>query len=55
MVTSTVTIKRRLLEAFVDPSECRFDHHGECQEHNFHVDLGQTCPQADLKRLLEIK
>lgn len=50
--SSTVTVKRRLLERLTDSGECRFDHHGQCQEHNYITRLGETCPQADLKRIL---
>ena len=45
-------VRRELLEAFLDSSECRFDHHGNCQEHDFTLDPGELCPQAELKEAL---
>ncbi len=46
----------RLAEALrelIDPSECRFDHHGGCQEHGFlEPEPGEVCPHAKAKQLL---
>lgn len=47
---------RRLLAEFVDAgdaSECRFDHHGDCQEHG-HCDIepGRKCPTVEAREYL---
>jgi hypothetical protein len=39
-----------LLELFVEPIDCRLDHHGSCQQHGW-LDEGR-CYQALMKDLL---
>lgn len=48
-----IAVPLELLQALVDDSECRFDHHGGCQEHGY-LDLepGEVCPQHELKALI---
>lgn len=49
-----VAVPLELLESLVDDEECRFDHHGGCQEHGYlSLDPGETCPQADLKAIIK--
>ncbi len=40
---------RRALAALVDPDDCQFDHHGDCQAHGF---FGGPCGHAVAKELL---
>ncbi len=48
-----VTVSRELLEAFVDDSECWFDHHGGCQQHGYlSLRPEQLCPQEEVKQIL---
>ncbi len=48
-----LTVPRDLLESLVDDGECRFDHHGGCQEHGYlSLAPGEQCPQAELKARL---
>jgi hypothetical protein len=48
-----IAVPLELLEALVDDGECRFDHHGGCQEHGYlSLEPGDACPQADLKALI---
>lgn len=42
---------RALVADFVDPSDCRYDHHGYCQEHGW-LQEG-VCPNKRAKQLLE--
>lgn len=49
-----IGVTRDFLECFYDPNPCSFDHHGNCQEHNFVLDPGEMCPNRELKRLLEL-
>lgn len=42
-----------LLALFADPSPCRFDHHGDCQEHDFSGLEGQPCPMVRIRALVE--
>lgn len=49
---ATVTIRRRLLDALIDDSECRFDHHGDCQEHGYSLEPGEVCPQHEAKQVI---
>lgn len=48
----TLTVPRELLESMHDPTRCWFDHHGGCQAHDFTLDPGETCPQAQIGTLL---
>lgn len=42
-----------LIEALTDSGECRFDHHGGCQEHGYlSLESGEKCPHAEAKELL---
>lgn len=44
---------RRLLADILDDSDCRFDHHGGCQEHGFlWLDRGEVCPNHEARELL---
>lgn len=47
---------RRLLAEFADPdddSDCRFDHHGGCQEHgHLSIEPGEMCPYAEAQQYL---
>jgi len=44
---------RRLLDAIVEDSDCRFDHHGGCQEHGFlWLEQGEVCPNHEARELL---
>lgn len=39
-----------LLRSLVESSECRFDHHGGCQEHGYlNLEGVEPCPQEELK------
>lgn len=43
-----------LISSLVDDGECRFDHHGGCQEHGYlSLGPGEMCPQEEAKRLIE--
>ncbi len=46
-----VTISRQLLADLTDPTPCRHDHHGYCQEHN-HLD-DTPCPHLLAQRILD--
>lgn len=50
-VTGEHDFLRGLVAAFVDPSDCRFDHHGTCQEHLAGTYRGR-CPHAVAKEHL---
>lgn len=42
-----------LIADLVDDGECRFDHHGGCQEHGYlELEPGELCPHAEAKQLL---
>jgi len=44
---------RFLLAELVEDSECRFDHHGGCQEHGFlSLEQGEKCPNHEALELL---
>ena len=46
-------VSRELLESLVEDSDCRFDHHGGCQEHGYlSLGWGEKCPQFELRELL---
>lgn len=48
-----IAVPLELLRSLVDDGECRFDHHGGCQEHGYlSLEPGETCPQADLKAII---
>lgn len=38
-----------LVEAFIDPDPCEYDHHGLCQAHSLHE---RPCPHEEAKALL---
>jgi hypothetical protein len=43
---------RDIIESLVDPTDCRFDHDGACQEHNVLITgIRDQCPHARAKRL----
>ena len=43
-----------LISSLIDDGECRFDHHGGCQEHGYlSLEPGEMCPQEEAKRLIE--
>lgn len=43
----------RVVHDLVDPTPCRFDHHGGCQEHgHLSIQPGEVCPHEEGKRLL---
>lgn len=45
---------KALIESFVDPDPCWFDHHGGCQAHGYlELEEGQECPHAEAKRWLK--
>jgi hypothetical protein len=48
----TLLVSRNLLESLLDPEDCRFDHHGGCQEHGYLSLEWRECPMAEIKRLL---
>lgn len=49
-----IKVPLNLLECFVDPDECWYDHHGGCQAHGYlSLQPGMVCPQLELKQLLE--
>jgi len=53
-MTNEITIKEllSLLSALTDGGECRYDHHGYCQEHGwFYTD--EVCPHKRAKELLD--
>ena len=53
MSSSHLVVSRGLLESLVEDSDCRFDHHGGCQEHGYlSLEQGEKCPQFELKGLL---
>lgn len=41
----------RLLQDFIDPDECWYDHHGYCQAHGW-FDTEPACPHARARKLL---
>lgn len=41
-----------IVRDLVDPSECRWDHHGYCQAHGWLDDI--ECPHARAKKLLPV-
>jgi len=44
-----------LVECFVDPDPCSFDHHGGCQAHGFlSLGPGEMCPNEEAKRLIAL-
>jgi len=45
-----VTPLREVLDKLIDPYACRFDHHGDCQEHG--TGKERPCPHARAKDLL---
>lgn len=51
MTRSLVSVD--FLDSLVEEEECRFDHHGGCQEHGYlSLQQGEKCPQFELKELL---
>jgi hypothetical protein len=50
----TLPVPVLLLMLLVDDEDCWFDHHGGCQAHGYlGLEPGETCPQAQLKALLD--
>lgn len=41
-----------LLNEFADDDPCMFDHHGNCETHNFSLDPGEACPNHRALALL---
>ena len=42
---------RPLIESFIDPDQCLFDHHGGCQAHGYlSLEPGELCPNEEAKR-----
>jgi hypothetical protein len=49
-----ISVSDELLRSLMDRDDCRFDHHGGCQAHGYlSLEPGETCPQRDLKTILE--
>jgi hypothetical protein len=47
-----VPVPLRLLRRLVDEDDCRRDHGGPCQAHNFLLGPGDECPQQELKEIM---
>lgn len=43
-----------ILKDIVDENDCRFDHHGGCQEHGYlSLEHGEECPQGRARRFIK--
>jgi len=40
-----------ILEDMIDPNECNYDHHGNCQEHGW-TGIDPSCPRKRAKELI---
>jgi hypothetical protein len=46
-------VSLEFLEALVDDDDCWYDHHGGCQAHGYLSLEGMTCPQKELKEIIQ--
>lgn len=48
MASEIIGRLKQLVDDFTDETECRYDHHGFCQEHNW-MDNKRDCPHKRVK------
>ncbi len=49
---SMIKKRDKIIEDFIDPNECSYDHHGNCQEHGW-TGTNPPCPHKRAKVLLK--